>query len=135
MSLAKVIEYWVNIIQQELGSFTDPKRVEELMLLFDKGDQLRYFEIEDTGVFAYLITDDFKGGKCLSEIIFYIRPEHRGAVKLVKKYINKAEQIALENGCNCVKIGANIGFKDSSLIKLLRRWGYEYDTVSKPLGG
>jgi len=130
-----LIEHWASMIQKELGSFADPQRAKELMFILEEKDKLRYFEIADSGVFAYMIADDMKGNLCLTEIMFYIKPERRGSIKLVKKYIDTAEKIALANGCKCVKIGANIGYKDQSLIKLLRRWGYQDDTVSKDIGG
>ena len=132
--MRELIEHWTNVIQKELGAFTDPEAAITLIASLESQGMLKYFMIDDSGFFAYMFAPDMKGGKCLSEIMFYIKPERRGSVKLVKKYIDEAEKIALANGCNCVKIGANIGYKDQSLVKLLRRWGYQDDTVSKDIG-
>ncbi len=125
------IEYWTDLIQEDLNAFSDIDRVKKIIYTLRDSGQLKYFCLGETGIFAYMITDDLKGGKCLSELIFYIKPEHRGDLKLVKRYIKRAEYTARDKCCICVKIGANIEFKDSSLIKLLRRWGYVDDTVSK----
>lgn len=133
--MKKIIEYWINTIQEDLGSFSDLDKIKKQIYQLNDAKLLKYFELEDVGVFAYLIVDDFTGGKALSELMFYIKPEYRGNIKLVKRFIAEAEKLALDNQCNCVKIGANIGYKDSSFIKMLRRWGYEDDTVSKTLRG
>jgi len=130
-----LINYWTKLIQEDLGTFTDMSRVRELCHALHEAKQLKYFLIEDTGIFAYMIVDDFKGGKALAELIFYIKPQYRGNLRLVKRYIKRAEKIAIDKCCKCVKIGANIDYKDSSLIKLLKRWGYVDDTVSKSLRG
>ncbi|MCP3684185.1 MAG: hypothetical protein GY861_16000 [bacterium] len=125
------IKVWVDQIHNDIG-LTDPEVVENLCISMK--DQIEFFCIDCTGIFAYLILPDFKGGTMLTELIFYIIPESRGDIKLVKKYIQRAEKIAVDNGCKSIKIGGNIGYKDQSFTKLLTRWGYLVDTVSKEVG-
>ncbi len=127
------IKYWTKLIQDEIGSYADvDKAIESMNGIYEAG-LLRTFKIKDTGIFAYVITNDFQGRLVLSEIVFYIKPEHRGSLRLVRRYITEIEKIAIANNCNCVKIGADIEFKDSTFIKLLKRWGYSDDTVSKQI--
>ena len=92
---------------------------------------LQFFTIDDTGIFAYLITEDFRGDKVLSELMVYIRKEYRGKISLVLQYIKKAESIARDNECSVIKIGGNIGYKDQKFLNLLKRLGYIDDTVAK----
>lgn len=127
------IDYWSDLIQEDLHAFKDFDRVKQQMKQLRDNGFLNYYCIDNTGVMAYMITPDFRGGLSCVEIMFYIRPEHRGNLRLVKRYILRLERIAMDNSCNCVKIGANIEYKDESLIKLLKRWGYVDDTVSKYL--
>lgn len=137
MDKVDAIDYWTDLIQEDLGVFTDIDRVKKMVFMLRDSGQLKWFteqvDDNDTGVFAYLVTDDLKGGKCLAELIFYIKPQYRGDIKLVKRYIQRAESIARDKYCICVKIGSNIEYKDKSFIKLLKRWGYVDDTVSKTL--
>ena len=130
---AEILDCWFELIDKDLGTFTNSENLRTMLDNLVRLKMLKCFTIEDTGIFAYLISGDFMGGKTLSEILIYIRPEYRGSLKLLRQYINTAEQIAVSNGCNSIKIGANIKFKDSSFIKLLKRWGYEDDTVAKYL--
>jgi len=127
------IDYWIDYIQSDLGTMVDTERVKLKVRELRDMDLLKYFTIDNTGIFAYIITDDFLGGKCLSELMFYIRPEHRGRIRLVRKYLKIAEGIASDKNCATIKIGANIGYKDSKFINLLKRFGYVDDTVAKPI--
>ena len=125
------IDFWIDLIQADLASFKDIDAVKMMVFNLRETDQLRYFSLENTGIFAYVIVPDFKGGKCLAELMFYIRPENRGSVRHVLKYLKQAERIALDKKCSCVKIGSNIGYNDSKFINLLKRFGYVDDTVAK----
>jgi hypothetical protein len=127
------ITYWIDLIDEDLHCLNNKGEVLGLMNKLSESGNLKVLSINNTGVFAYMIVPDFRGSKCLAEIIFYIRKESRGDLKLVKKYINKIEDIARENNCLSVKIGGNIGYNDDSFIKLLKRWGYGDDTVAKYL--
>jgi len=127
--------YWVKQVAKDLGTITDVDRVLSLVANLRDQGLLKWVSIKNTGVFAYVITDDFLGSDCLSEIVFYIKPEFRGDIKLVLRYIRTVEEIAKRKGCKSIKIGGNIGYKDQSFIKLLKRLGYVDDTVSKYLGG
>lgn len=126
-----VIGYWVDLINDELKIFKDKRSTKaQLKELKEKG-LLNIVSIDNTGVFAYLIVEDIKGMRIFSEMIFYIKPEFRGSLSLVKKYIEKAEGIALENSCKRIVIGGNVGYKDKAYLKLLKRWGYIDSAVTK----
>ena len=71
------------------------------------------------------------GGKCLAEVIFYVRKENRGNIRLIREYFKNIEKIAKQNNCTSVKIGSNIGYNDDGFIKLLKRFGYTDDTMVK----
>lgn len=128
----KVIDYWIILVHQDIG-LADVDSVKDTFCNLANNQMLEYFCIDDTGIFAYLFADDFAGNKIMSELLFYIKPAYRGSLKLVREYINKAENIAKENSCNSIKIGGNIGYKDDKFIRLLKRWGYTDDTLSKCL--
>ncbi|MFY9591750.1 MAG: hypothetical protein WAP54_07185, partial [Bacteroidales bacterium] len=59
------------------------------------------------------------------------KPEYRGNIRLFKELVQHLEDIAKENNCSCVKIASNIGYNDDSVLKILQRWGYKVDTVTK----
>jgi GNAT superfamily N-acetyltransferase len=126
------IQYWLAIASDELKTFTDPFRVGEVFNGLDRIDQLHAYELDgEKGVIAYAITDDMLGGLAVCELFMYIKPEYRGSVRLFKELVNHLEQVAKENNCSCVKIASNIGFKDDTVLKILQRWGYKTDSVSK----
>lgn len=124
-------DYWLDMAAADLGTFSDVERVRRESYALCDVKELKAFFIRDTGIFAFLIGSDFKGNNVLAEYFFYIKPIYRGDLRLVKAYINTAETLAKKFNCIRVKIGANIDFKNKSFIKLLRRWGYEDDIVSK----
>lgn len=128
MTGVDVIDYWLELAHDELG-LTDLRQSKESVYRY--AHFLETFSINDTGIFAYIISPDMKGGHALVEMLFYIRKEFRGSIKLVKSYIHEAERIAKEKNCNSIKIGSNIGHRDLTFIKLLDRWGYKPDTMSK----
>jgi hypothetical protein len=125
------IEYWIDLIEEELHCFSDKEQVIRIIKKYQELNELKVLTIENTGIFAYVYCPDFKGGKSLAEIMFYIRPENRGNIRLVKKYIDTIETTAKENNCVSVKIGANVGYNDAGFIKLLRHFGYLDDTLVK----
>jgi len=124
------VNYWLDLVEKEIGMRDIDATKRFLQKLIDANIMYCLF-IEDTGIFAYIISEDFDGTTSLVESLFYIHPKHRGSIKLVKKYINKIEEIAKENNCNTIKIGANMKYKDSSFLKLLQRWGYAVEVCSK----
>ena len=129
-----VIDYWIDLVDSDIP-LADKELVRKLFYELQDKKLLQFFTWDFTGIFAYTITNDFRGGTVLAELIFYIKPEYRGSLKLVKKYITIAEKKARESGCDSIKIGGNIGYKDNSFINLLKRWGYCDDTVSKQIKG
>ncbi len=128
MTPKEVVDYWLELAHQELGLVDLQKSKESV---YQYAHILETFSIDDTGIFAYVIVPDMRGGVIFAEMLFYIRKENRGSIKLVKKYIDEAERLAKEKNCNSIKIGSNIGHKDEIFIKMLQRWGYHTDTVSK----
>ena len=128
------IDYWVDLCAEEFGTYGDIDRLKKMLYTMADQQILLAFDGDGTGLFCYIISDDFKGNDIFSEVLFIIRKENRGSLKLVKQYINKAEELARENNCLSIKIGGNIGYKDDGFIKLLKRWGYVDDTVSKKVG-
>jgi hypothetical protein len=128
---------WYDIIAAE---FPNIGKKETYINLYAT-DAIDFFVIhsagKETGMFLYTLNDTF-GRKYFVEILFYIKPEYRGSLRLVKKYIDRAEALARELGCERINIGANIRgsqdrYKDFSLLKLLKRWGYVDDTLTKEL--
>lgn len=121
------LRMWTDTVNDEFHCFKDAH--ETAKRLWISGTSA--FTIGTTGVFGYIIIEDFLGDKCLCEIMFYIRKGFRGNIRLLKRYITEIEKIAIDNNCKTVKIGSNIGYKDDSFIRVLNRWGYKADTVSK----
>lgn len=130
MTPESVIDYWLTEIYNELKTIDLEKAKSQVRLI---KDMLEYFTIDDTGIFAYLIVPDMKGNLMLGEMLFYIRKEHRGSLKLFKRYLDEAERIAVEKKCVSVKIGANMGYKDQKFIRVLQMFGYEVDAVTKEI--
>lgn len=127
------IDYWLDLIAEDLDCFCDLESVRAMVKRMRDNDSLNIISIQNTGVFAYCIAPDFLGDRMLSEIIFYIRKEDRGDLRLVKRYINLVEEIAEREHCRGIAIGGNINYKDSAFLKLLKRWGYVDHTVAKYL--
>ena len=126
------IDYWIDLIQEDIGSYTNVEVVKALVFGLRDKEMLKYFSVDNTGVFAYVISDDFKGGQCLNELMFYIRKECRGNPRLLKRYLDIVEEIARDKNCSCVKIGSNIEYRDITFLELLKnRFGYVDDTVAK----
>lgn len=126
------IQYWLALASEELKTFTDAYRVGQLFIAMDDIDILRAYELEgEKGVIAYCISDDMLGGMAVCELFMYIKPEYRGNIRLFKELVQHLEDIAKENNCSCVKIASNIGYNDDSVLKILQRWGYKVDTVTK----
>ena len=131
MSNEKRIKYWANEAQKELNCFKDDSFL-NYMNAFDKLGSLYYKELEDKkGIVAYTIAPDFCGNKCVQELFMYIKPEHRGNPRNLIRLIKIMEEEAEKNGCCCVLIGSNIGYRDDKVLALLLKKGYNVDTVRK----
>lgn len=126
-------DYWIDLIGDDLDCFSDKEEVKRIIKNLVDNDHLKILSIDNTGVFAYVIAPDFLGGRTLSEVVFYIRKEERGDLRLFKKYLKTIEDIARRENCISVKIGGNIGYKDQTFLLLLRRCGYVDDTLAKYL--
>jgi hypothetical protein len=123
-----VVDFWFDTIYKEFPTIGDKQFYYDL---FSSG-ALKFFSVNLTGIFGYMI-HEWRGQKIMSEMIFYILPAYRGKLSLVKRYITRAEKVAIKNGCKQILIGGNIGFKDDIFLKLLNRWGYVGHTVVKEL--
>ena len=131
---------WAEIAQNELHCFKDiDVTVENVKMLAEQG-LLHIKELEDfsyiptvkKGVVAYIIVPNFTGELMCVEVFMYIKPEYRN-IRLFNEIIQIMEQAAKENGCKFVEIGANIGYRDDKLLKILSRYGYKPDTVKKEI--
>lgn len=126
------INYWLEQASGELQTFKDIEQVRYIFNKFDELGLLQAYELEgEMGVIAYALNPDILGGFSLCELFMYIKPEHRGNLRLFKELIQHMEDKAKELKCSSVKIASNIGYNDDSVLKILKRWGYKTDTVIK----
>lgn len=130
--MERTILKWAQAAQEELNCFSN---IDETVRIFsdlsDKG-LLKYEELpEDAGVVAYMIVPDLRGNKICSELFMYIRPEYRGSIAYFKEIINILENAGKNNACKFVSVGANIGYRDTKLLRLLEKFGYYPETVRK----
>jgi hypothetical protein len=94
---------------------------------------LRQHEIDGKCIILYGVIPELNQEVCLTEWLIYVIKEHRGSIRLLTKIKHFFEDTAREENCDCIKIGANFGYKDDSFSKLLERWGYVPDTYRKEL--
>lgn len=135
MDIFKEINYWVELAQEDLHCFKDDEAKESVKKLFyalaEQNQVLYYLPKGNKGIMAYCIIPDFRGGMCVNELFMYIKPEHRGSIKLFKELIDHVEQVAKENKCQSVRIASNIGYDDQKVLRVLKHFGYETDVVVK----
>lgn len=128
------INYWLNKADEDLKCFTDKERVRQLYYALDNLNQLHYYQLpERKGVTAYVITDDFKGGTCVSELFTYILPKYRGNIRLFKTLLNHLESAAEINKCSCVQLSGNTGYNDEGFVRVLKRFGYKLNGATKEM--
>lgn len=124
---------WAEIAQKELNCFQDINETVELVNIMDNMGMLHIVELSgERGVVAYTITPDFRGNKICAELFMYIKPEYRN-LKAFNEIIYIMEAAGKENSCKFVCIGANIGYRDDKLLRILSRYGYKTDTVKKEI--
>lgn len=125
---------WAKLAQDELKCFENLDNTVDYVTRLADMNMLKVEELsDDRGVVAYMIVPDFRGNMLCSELFMYIKPEYRGNMKLFNEVIKIMEQAAKENGCKFVTIGANIGFRDDKLLRILSHYGYKPDTVKKEI--
>lgn len=125
---------WAKLAQDELKCFENLDNTVDYVTRLADMDMLKVEELSDErGVVAYMIVPDFRGNMLCSELFMYIKPEYRGDMKLFNEVIKIMEQAAKENGCKFVTIGANIGYRDDKLLRILSHYGYKPDTVKKEI--
>lgn len=128
------LNFWIDLVDEDLHCFTDKEKVRVLFNAILASGILRYYELpEQQGIIVYIISDNFRGANCVSELFMYIKKEHRGNIRLFKKLVNHLEQVARENDCKSVKIASNIGYNDDSVLRCLQRFGYKTDVVTKEI--
>ena len=133
--ITEEVKYWIDLADKELHCFKDKTRVEQLIINLYSVGMLRWYFLEDKkGLMVYCITDDFKGDFTVSEIFMYIKPEYRGNLKLFKELVLHLEEVAKKENIKTVRIGSNIGYNDSLVLKVLERFGYTTDMVVKEIG-
>lgn len=125
---------WAKIAQDELDCFNDLDATVDYVNKLAEANLLKVEELYDgRGVVAYMFVPDFRGNMLCSELFMYIKPEYRGNIRLLGEVIKIMEQAAKENGCKFVTIGANIGYRDDKLLRILSHYGYKPDTVKKEI--
>ena len=125
---------WAKLAQDELKCFNNLDDTVNYVNRLAEMNMLKVEELSDErGVVAYMIVPDFKGNMLCSELFMYIKPEYRGDMKLFNEVIKIMEQAAKENSCKFVTIGANIGYRDDKLLRILSHYGYKPDTVKKEI--
>lgn len=131
------IDYWLESLQSDLKLYDTPEKMENVRKLFYSiaHNKMLFYYILDgrKGIVAYSIYPDYRGELSLLELFIYIKSEYRGSFKLFKELINHIEQVAKDNNCKSVKIGANLKYKDHKILRTLKSLGYSTDTVVKYL--
>jgi hypothetical protein len=125
---------WAKLAQDELKCFENLDNTVGYVTRLADMNMLKVEELSDErGVVAYMIVPDFRGSMLCSELFMYVKPEYRGDMRLFNEIIKIMEQAAKENGCKFVTIGANIGYRDDKLLRILSHYGYKPDTVKKEI--
>ena len=125
---------WAKLAQDELKCFNNLDDTVDYVTRLADMNMLKVEELSDErGVVAYMIVPDFRGNMLCSELFMYIKPEYRGDMRLFNEVIKVMEQAAKENSCKFVTIGANIGYRDDKLLRILSHYGYKSDTVKKEI--
>jgi len=125
---------WTKMAQDELDCFDDLDDTVAYVSKLAEMGMLKAEELSDErGVVAYMIVPDFRGNLLCSELFMYIKPEYRGDIGLFNEVVKIMEEAAKENNCKFVTIGANIGYRDDKLLKILSHYGYKPDTVKKEI--
>lgn len=131
----KELTYWIDLADEELHCFNPnggKEQVFEIIHNLFKTGYLKWYFLEDKkGIMVYCITPDFRGNMCVNEMFMYIKPEHRGNIRLFKELVTHLEAIAITQNCTSVRIASNIGYNDALVLKCLQRFGYNTDVVVK----
>lgn len=128
------LEKWIKIVQDDLGCFKDKQDVmNRLKTIMEQVTvvELIYRNVE-VGVLAFMVMPDFSGELCLNELLLYLKPKHRN-FKVFNRSIKCIEECAKQLNCTKILIGGNIGYRDDDFLRLLSRYGYKPDTVSKSI--
>ena len=122
---------WKEIIERDEG--VDVEGSWAMVQALDAQGLLRVHEIDGKCLILYGVLPEFNQELSLTEFLIYSIREHRGDVRLLTKVRRFFEDEAKANDCDCIKIGANFGFKDEAFSKILERWGFVPDTYRKEL--
>lgn len=134
MDVLKEIDYWIEQADQDLHCFNEngKEQARQMMTHLYNIGELRWHFLEDKkGIIVYVIVPDFRGGTCVNEAFMYIKPEHRGKIRLFKELVEHLEEVAKKENHASVRIASNIGYNDAVVLKCLQRFGYATDVVVK----
>ena len=122
---------WKEIIERDEG--VDVEGSWHMIQSLDAQGLLRVKELDDKCLILYGVLPEFNQELSLTEFLIYVIREHRGDYRLLNRVKRFFEDEARANNCDCIKIGANFGFKDDKFSRVLERWGYVPDTYRKEL--
>lgn len=135
INVLEEVDYWISQADKELNCFNPnggKEQVKNLVIGLHNQGLLRWYFLEDKkGIMVYCITPDFRGDVSVNELFMYIKPEHRGDIRLFKELVNHLEAVAVIENCKSVRIASNIGYNDALVLKCLQRFGYSTDVVVK----
>jgi len=120
---------WKKQIEKDEGVNVDASW--KMIQAIDKAGMLRVKEIDDKCLILYSILTELNQEKSLTELLIYTKKEYRGDIRLLHKIKIFFDKEASDEDCDCVRIGANFGYKDDSFSRLLERWGYVPDVYRK----
>jgi len=122
---------WKEIIERDEG--VDVEGSWKMIQSLDEQGLLKVHEIDGKCLILYGVLPEFNQELSLTEFLIYSIREHRGDVRILTKVRKFFESEAEAYGCDCIKIGANFGYKDEAFSKILERWGYVPDIYRKEL--
>lgn len=128
------LEKWIKIVDDDLHCFDNKHDVMNRIKVIKEQItivELSYRNIE-VGVLAFMVMPDFTGDLCLNELLLYLKPKHRN-FRVFSRVMKCIEECAKQLNCTKILIGGNIGYRDDDFLRILSRYGYKPDTVSKSI--
>ena len=131
MSNQELIEYWVTVVDYDIGLKDWNATVKWLGEL---GETLIINEYPNKqGVIMFSVQTDWNGDDYIAEHLMYIKPEYRGSVSMFKKAIKAFEEAAKYYGCKYIILAADIGYRDDKFLSLFQKLGYKPESIRKNL--
>lgn len=119
--------------QIELDENVDVSDSWEYIKRLQDANMLMVHEIDEKCLILFCITYEINQEKSLTEVLIYVKKENRGDIRILNKIRRFFEETAVNNNCDCIKVGANFGYKDEAFGVLLERWGYKPDVYRKEI--